>query len=72
MIPEIGYCSSLRFGPDGAFVRPPEPSRKLPVLPMTQGKAEFSMEFSRYLPVPAEVQKTLVAEFGGTIGEDED
>ena len=26
----------------------------------SQGKAEFTMEFSRYLPVPAEVQKELV------------
>jgi len=39
---------------------------------MTQGKAEFSMEFSRYLPVPAEVQKKLVEEYGGTIVEEED
>ena len=27
---------------------------------MSQGKAEFTMEFSRYLPVPAEVQNELV------------
>ena len=39
---------------------------------MTQGKAEFSMEFSRYLPVPAEVQKQLIEEYGGNIIEEED
>jgi len=30
---------------------------------MSQGKAEFSMEFSRYMPVPAEVQTELVETF---------
>ena len=29
---------------------------------MTQGKAEFSMEFARYLPVPADVQRRLIEE----------
>ena len=28
----------------------------------TQGKAEFTLEFARYLPAPAEVTKTLVEE----------
>ena len=28
----------------------------------TQGKAEFTMEFSRYMPVPASVQRSLVAD----------
>ena len=28
----------------------------------TQGKAEFTMEFSRYMPVPASVQTHLVAD----------
>jgi elongation factor G len=28
----------------------------------TQGKAEFSMEFSRYLPVPSQVAEALIAE----------
>jgi elongation factor G len=30
---------------------------------MSQGKAEFTMEFSRYLPVPAEVQQELVEKY---------
>jgi elongation factor G len=30
----------------------------------TQGKAEFSMEFSRYVRVPAEVQEALIKEHG--------
>ncbi len=30
---------------------------------MTQGKAGFSMEFSRYRPVPASIQEQLVAKF---------
>jgi elongation factor G len=30
----------------------------------TQGKAEFSMEFARYLPVPADVQRRLIEEHG--------
>jgi len=37
---------------------------------MTQGTAEFSMEFARYLPAPAEVQKELKEKFSSKIGDD--
>ena len=39
---------------------------------MTQGKAEFSMEFARYSPASAEVQKELKEEFKSQIPDDED
>jgi elongation factor G len=38
---------------------------------LTQGKAEFSMEFSRYLPAPSEVQKELKEKFQSKIPDDD-
>jgi len=37
----------------------------------SQGKAEFTMEFSRYVPVPAEVAKELIKKFGTGLDKDE-
>ena len=39
---------------------------------MTQGKAEFSMEFDKYAPVPAETQAELKKKFESKIGDDDD
>jgi elongation factor G len=38
---------------------------------MTQGTAEFTMEFARYLPAPAAVQKELKEKFSSKIVDDE-
>jgi elongation factor G len=39
---------------------------------MTQGKAEFSMEFEKYMPVPAETQAELKKQFSSKIPDDDD
>ena len=39
---------------------------------MTQGKAEFSMEFAKYLPAPADVQKQLKEEYASQIPDDDE
>ena len=39
---------------------------------MTQGKAEFSMEFAKYQPAPAEVQKELREKYASKIPQDDD
>ena len=38
----------------------------------SQGKAEFTMEFNRYVPVPAEVSKDLIKKFGTGLDDDEE
>jgi elongation factor G len=38
----------------------------------SQGKAEFTMEFSRYVPVPSEVSKELIKKFGTGLDKDEE
>ncbi len=39
----------------------------------SQGKAEYTMEFSRYAPVPAEVHQELVKKYGtGLVADDEE
>jgi len=39
---------------------------------MTQGKAEFSMEFQKYAPVPAETQVELKKKYESKMGDDEE
>jgi len=39
---------------------------------MTQGKAEFSMEFDKYMPVPAETQSELKKQFSSKIPDEDD
>jgi elongation factor G len=38
----------------------------------SQGKAEFTMEFNRYVPVPVEVSKELIKKFGTKLDDDEE
>ena len=38
---------------------------------LTQGKAEFSMEFARYLPAPGDVQKELKEKFDSLVPDDD-
>ena len=39
---------------------------------VTQGKAEFTMEFARYLPAPSEVQKELREKYGSRVPAEEE
>ncbi|MDE0885047.1 MAG: elongation factor G [Myxococcota bacterium] len=39
---------------------------------MTQGKAEFSMEFAKYSPAPSEIQKELKEKYHSKIPDDEE
>ena len=39
---------------------------------MTQGKAEFSMEFDKYLPVPSETSSELKKKFESKLGDEDD
>jgi elongation factor G len=37
----------------------------------SQGKAEYTMEFARYAPVPAEVAQELIKEYGTGLDDEE-
>ena len=39
---------------------------------VSQGKAEFTMEFARYVPAPAEVTKALIEKYGSKLKTEED
>ena len=39
---------------------------------MTQGKAEFTMEFAKYAPAPSEVQKELKEKYKSKIPDEDD
>jgi elongation factor G len=39
---------------------------------MTQGTAEFTMEFARYLPAPSEIQKELKEKFSSKIVDEDE
>jgi elongation factor G len=38
----------------------------------TQGKAEFTMEFSKYAPAPTEVSEELLKQYRSNVSDEED